>query len=115
MDELLKKFGLTIDDLNGLESDQFYTMLEDLQNNRLTLEKFKDYVTAMKSAVEEELSNEPEYIQVFIFRFRNDKNIFLKARIRNYMIMEAFLTSPEKAKQAIERSLANVVKKIGEK
>ena len=108
IDELLEKFGLKYEDLNPTEKETFHTMLDAVNKNQLTPEKLKDYVTAMKYSIETELANEPEYKEVFIFRVRNDKNIYLKARLRNYMLLEAFLLSPAKAKESLERALSGV-------
>lgn len=112
IDDLLEKKGLKLEDLNPTEKEYFFSMLDSLRKTELTPDKLKEYIHSMRDAVEKELSEEPEYIQVFIFRFRNDKNILLKARLRNYMLFESFLLSPEKAKEALDRALAGVIKKV---
>jgi histidyl-tRNA synthetase len=108
IDEILDKLGLKYEDLNPSEKETFHSMLSAVEKSKLSPEKLQEYIQHMKYSIEEELSKEPEYTKVFIFRFRNDRNIFLKARLRNYMLLEAFLMTPEKAKEALERALGNI-------
>ena len=35
--------------------------------------------------------------------------MYLKARLRNYILLEAFLETPEKAQEALDRSVAGLV------
>ena len=111
IDEILTKFNLKYEDLNSSEKETFHSMLDTISKVKLSPERLKDYIEAMKFSVETELANEPEYKQVFIFRLRNDKNVFLKARLRNYMLLDAFLVSPKKAEEALDRALAGIVPK----
>lgn len=39
-----------------------------------------------------------------------EKDRLLKARLKNYLVLEAFLTSPEKAEKALRDSLKNLKK-----
>ena len=96
IDELLKKYGLKYEELTPDERTTFHTMLDAIEGKTLSIEKIKDFITSMKYAVEQE-----------IVKVGNDnkQDTFLKARLKNYMLLEAFLTSPEKAKKALEQSL----------
>lgn len=102
LDEFLKQRGLKYEDLNALEKETYAKMAESLGASQITPEKLRDYISQMKYSVEEELSKEPEKVWLF---FRNDKNILLKARLRNYLLLEAFLNSPERAKRMIESAI----------
>ena len=108
MDEILQRFGLKYDDLNVAEKETLNTMLSSLQQKQLTVERVKEYIHSMRDAVEDELENEPEFTYIFIFRVPNRKEILLKARLRNYRLLEAFLYSPDKAKKAIESAVAGI-------
>lgn len=108
-DKILDKLGLKYEDLNVAEKQTFNEMLESLSKSKMTPEKLREYITQLRTAVENELIKEPEHVRVGIFTFRNDNNIFLKARLRNYMLIESFLQTPEKAKEALERALAGMV------
>jgi hypothetical protein len=99
MDEILQRYGLKYEDLTSAERDQLHVWMEDLQKNELTLQKVKTYVAAMRDSVEIELTKTGH---------ESKQDLLLKARLRNYMLLEAFLTAPEKAKQAIERSLSGI-------
>lgn len=110
VDTMLEKFGLKYDDLTQAEKDTFHGMLDALKSNEITVQKIKEYISTMRDSVETELISEPEFHYIFIFKIPNRKEILLKARLRNYMLLESFLTSPEKAKQAIDRALGNLKK-----
>lgn len=108
MDEILKRFNLTMDDLTSKERDTLFSWMEALQQNTMTLTRVKEYLTQMKTSLIESLADEPEFISVFIFKLPNRNQIFMKARLRNYILLEAFLESPERAKKAIEKAIGNI-------
>jgi len=108
LDKLLEKYDLKYEDLNELERDTLNNWLEAIEKNVVTVQSIKEHIDSMKRSVETELAQEPEYKKILFFKVRNDKNVLLKARIRNYLILEAFLTSPEKAKQQLESALAGI-------
>ncbi len=101
IEELLKKYGLKYEELTAEERTTFHTMLDAIEGKSLTIEKIKDFIISMKYSVEQEL-----------VKTKNDtkQDFFLKARLKNYMLLEAFLTSPEKAKKALELSLSGFKK-----
>ena len=100
MDSILKKFGLKFEDLRPGERETLYSWTESLQQNQLTVDGVKAYISAMKDTVEQELTK---------VNHNSKEDLFLKARLRNYLLLEAFLTSPEKAKKALERAVAGIV------
>jgi len=112
IDEILEKAGLKYEDLNATEKQTFHSMLEQLNKSGLTPAKLKDYVISMRDAVEQELVNEPEFIRILgIFAVPNRKQIYLKARLRNYMLLQAFLSTPEKAREQLENALSGMIAK----
>ncbi len=111
IDEILEKVGVKYEDLNAIERKTFNEMVEKVSKTEINNETLKNYISAMKDSVEKELSEEPEYVRVWLFAFRNDKNILLKARLRNYILLEAFLDTPKKAKEALDRALAGMIPK----
>lgn len=111
IDEILEKVGVKYEDLNAIERKTFNEMVEKVSKTEINNETLKSYISTMKDSVEKELSEEPEYVRVWLFAFRNDKNIFLKARLRNYILLEAFLDTPKKAKEALDRALAGMIPK----
>ena len=99
MEELLQRLNLKYEDLSEEEQKTLTSWMEDLNKNQMTVEKIKGYISSMRETVELELTKVEN---------GSKQDILLKARLRNYMLFDAFLTSPEKAKAAIERSLAGI-------
>jgi len=112
-DEILEKFGLKYEDLNPSEKETFNTWLDTLSKSQITLENVKNYVSSLKDSVSDEISKEPTFIRLFFFfKVENPALIRLQARLRNYLLLEAFLTTPEKAQKAIEAQINQVTKKF---
>lgn len=102
IDDILEKFNLKYEDLNSVERETLNSWLEVLDKNKLTLESIKTYIASMRDAVEQELTQTGH---------NSKQDIFLKARLRNYMLLEAFLSTPERARQALEKSMVGIVGK----
>ena len=102
VDELLKKSGLKYEDLNVLEKETLNVWTEALQKGQLTLTKVREYISSMREAVERELTKA---------KIGTKQDIFLKARLRNYLLLEAFMISPEKAEEQLENMISGMVKK----
>lgn len=100
IDELLEKAGLKYEDLNSIEKETLNTWMEALQKGQVSVEKIKEYVVSMKEAVEQELSKSD---------LGSKQDLFLKARLRNYMLLDAFLSTPERAKQQMESAISSIV------
>lgn len=101
LDQLLKKRNLKYEELTSDEKETYMEWMRALEGKTLTLEDVKDYISTMKAAVAAQLADTPES--------ETEKNILLKARLKNYTLMEAFLSGPERAKRSIERYLGNQV------
>lgn len=116
-EQILQKYGLTEADLDSPghmgERETLHSLADKMQKREMTISEIKDHVFSMKYRVELDLVNEPEFIASKILPFikvRNDKNIYLKARLNNYLLLEAFLEGPGKAKMAVERAISNIKK-----
>lgn len=111
MDEALKalglnKDGLAYEDMNKLERETYMSWLSRLEEKQLTLSDVLTYIKQARDAVEAELVDTPETERSWLFFQRpNRKAILLRARLRNYMLLESMLTMPERARQAIEKAL----------
>lgn len=108
IDELLKKYGVKYEDLTPDELDTFHSMVSAVQDKVLTVEKIRDSITAVKYSVEQELSTTPSNFFTWLLGWKRDYG--LKARLKNYMLLESLLTSPARAKKALEQSLSNIKK-----
>lgn len=112
IDEILEKKGIKYEDLKPNERQTFLSMLDQLNKSSLTLPKLKDYITSMRDTVENELVNEPEFVRILgIFAVPNRNQIYLKARLRNYILLQSFLSTPEKAKAQLENALSGMMVK----
>ena len=103
-----EKLGLKIENLNAVEKETYYKMLEVVQKSQLNPDKLKEYIVSMREAVANELAKEPTFIRIFIFKVENPNLIKLQARLQNYILLENFLISPQKAQQALEEMIANI-------
>lgn len=101
IDEILKKVGMKYEDLNSAERETLQNWINTLNQKAITLGSVKDYISAMRDSVENELAKTGH---------ENRQDIYLKARLRNYLLLLGFLTGPEKAKQALDRALSGMVK-----
>lgn len=102
IDQILEKVGLKYEDLNSIEKETLNTWMEALQKGAVSIEKIKEYVVSMREAVEQELAKAD---------LGSKQDLFLKARLRNYMLLDAFLSTPERAKQQIESAISGMIGK----
>ena len=100
-EEILERVGLKYDDLSTAERETLNTWSEALESNKLTIEIVKDFISSMRDSVEDELTKTD---------YDTKQDLFLKARLRNLKLLEAFLTSPEKAKAALNRAIASIAR-----
>lgn len=100
MDELLKLFGvkdLTYDELTKEERETFHMWVDGLRKSTLTTDNVKDYVRQLRDSVELELTKPG---------LTHDNDLFLKARLRNLMLIDAMLTLPEKAQKLLKKQVS---------
>jgi hypothetical protein len=110
LSNLLERFQSNYENLNSAERETLNKWLEALSQNELTVEKIKDYVVHLVNATEKDLADVKESTSFWSLLFRRKQDIFLKARLKNYLTLQDFLTAPEKAKKHIEQSLKNINK-----
>lgn len=102
IDEILERLNLKYEDLNQTERDTLHQWLEQLSDKKLTLDDVRGYIQQMMFAVQQDLTEA---------RHGQKKDLLLKARLKNYMLLEAFLDSPEKAKKRLEAHLTTLGQK----
>jgi hypothetical protein len=108
IDEILSKSGLKIEDLNAAERQTLFDKLQSMATRVLTVDDIRETITQMRDSVEVELAGYTEPKTLWDFLFSKRKDIYRRARLRNYMLLLAFLSGPEKARKAIEQSLQNI-------
>ncbi len=101
IDEILEKYNLKYNDLNVGERETLHSWMEALNEKKITLESVKEYITSMRGSVEQDLTKVGHDCK---------QDLFLKARLRNYMLLEAFLMTPERAKKALEEAMSGLRK-----
>ena len=102
MDKILKKVGLDYDNLTTDEQTTLHGWVSDVETAKMSPLKIKEYIQSMKRSVSLELSDS---------KLGKKEDMYLKARLRNYILLEAFLETPEKAKEALDRAIAGIVSK----
>lgn len=99
MDELLKLFGvkdLTYDELTPAERETFNGWVSNLKRNPLSVTDIHGYIKQLRDNVENELTKSN-------LKVRDD--IFLKARLRNLMLLDSMLSLPVKAEELLKRQV----------
>lgn len=112
IEDFLKRVGVeSYEDLNDLEKEEYDRWLQAMASSEITPIDVKNYIAQMKNAVVMQLADEPEYIHSNIFPFlkrSNPVNMYLKARLKNYILLEAFLGRPDQARAALESHLKQI-------
>jgi hypothetical protein len=93
-EEVLKEFDIEYDDLTPAEQEIYDRKYFNLK--RLTVGDMKTYIARMKNAVAMQLCDTEG---------TDPKDALLKARLKNYILQEAFLISPDKAEEALRRNI----------
>lgn len=100
--KLLEKHNLKFEELTPAERETFYSWQEAQEKAVITVDKIVTYIRNMRDGVDSELAKSD---------LNQNQDIFLKARLRNYMLMEAMLTSAEKAEMLMEQAIMNIARK----
>lgn len=98
LDKLLEENGLRYEDLNSEERNTYNQQYFSVQ--KLTVEDVKRYVIDMKNSIALQLTDSS-----ILHPFKDNT---LKARLKNYILMEAFLTTPDKAEAALKKAVSNI-------
>ena len=94
LDSILERFGIKdFDDLREDEKETYFKMLEIAESSKIDLEGFKAHVKALREGVETALASE---------KLTKMQDIFLKARLKNYLLFENFFDRPERARKMLE-------------
>lgn len=95
LDQYLKKKNLKFEDLTQDEKDTYLSWVKALEGKSLGLEDVRNYIRFMKSSVAATLADTKEEDR--------EANLLLKARLKNYILLEDMLSGPEKASQAVAK------------
>jgi len=101
MDELLESLGLKYEDLTSAERETYQNWYEKMSEAAISPADILNYIVYMRESVEHELSK---------YDNTKEKDNNLKARMKNYLLLEAFLNGPDKAKKALESYIGSITR-----
>jgi hypothetical protein len=101
LDQLLEPTGLKFEELTQDEQTEALSMLEILNSSKVTIEGIRKSIEEMKYSVEDKLA---------VAELTPEQDLFLKARLRNYMLLETLIGSHSKAKEAVQTQLKEVLR-----
>ncbi len=113
LDELLEARGLKFEDLHKYPgaTEQYLEWLELLETQPMSVDDVKRHIKQEKAKVELELVDTDEFIYYFgIFKVVNRKHVGLKARLKNYLLLELLLESPDTKRRSIEAYIDKLIK-----
>jgi hypothetical protein len=99
LDKILERLNLKYEDLTREEKDTLEGWLDNLKRKTISLDSIRGHIANMKASVEGELTKTD---------LSTKQDLFLKARLRNYMLLEAYLSTPERAKKALEEAIEGI-------
>lgn len=108
LNQLLSKYNLKYEDLNPAERETLNNWMSTLSSRQLSVQDIKDYVAQLISAVEREMAEIKETTSLWTFLFGWKKDFYAKARLKNYLMLQDFLTSSDRAQKYIEQSIKNI-------
>lgn len=129
LNEVLERNNLKYEDLTAHEREYLLKWLETIKSNTLTVPRIKEYISGMRAQVEQELTEKSDVpttwlgIMSFLIPiigiirkwYADQRQVELKARLRSYALLEAMVTSPEKAQEAVDRAVAAFASNISKK
>lgn len=96
--EILQSFGIKdYDNLNSDEQDTLKGWVEKVEKSNITLEDVKNGIIAMRQVLEMEVVNVEN---------TGRKDLMLKGRLKNMILIETILIRPERARAALDNYIA---------
>jgi len=106
---LLDKFQLKQNQLSPEEKITLENWVAAINQNEITVDRIKIFINGLVENVEKEMTEySPKTIIDLLFMKRRKQQ--LDARLRCYLMLREFLSTPERAKQAMERAIQNIKK-----
>ena len=109
--KLLDKFQLTEENLNSEERQTLERWIDAARSKEISLDDVRANIGQLITAVERELATLRESTSFWNWLFHHKRDTYLKARLFNYLMLQDFLLSPERAKKFIEQNLSNLANK----
>ena len=103
---------LAFDTLTTAEREDIFKLAKAFEVKQITVDDIKTHLTSMRKFVENELTNaKMEKFSLWSFLFSWKQDYYLKARLRNYMLLEDLLNSPENIRKHAEQQLGAITGK----
>lgn len=114
VDDILKPYGLKYEDLKPEEHLTLTQWIDAADSKKITPEKTRGFLRSLILTVEQELISTDEFDYIFfgLFKRRNWRQVILKARLQNYLMLETIFLSPTQAKQDMAASLMRLSDQI---
>lgn len=109
LDDLLSKSNLRYEDLTQEERKTYEKWLKALESKPISVDDIKANIRFMRESVELALVDEEEFRHVLWFKVANRKHVGLKARLKNYILLESFMESKDKAKKTLEARIEGML------
>jgi hypothetical protein len=106
--ELLQKYKVREEDLNSDERATLERWAKSVSQTTLNVEAIKDFNESLITAIEKDLAELTESTTFWHVLFHRKRDIYLKARLKERLMMRNFLQGPEKARKWLEQSLQNL-------
>jgi len=100
--EILTKLNLNFEDLNASEKETYQNWEETLRGKEITIDVLKEFI---KSQIEIIIDN------IAVPNISKNEEDILKAQVRNYKTLLAFINYPERSKAFLENHLNNLFRK----
>ncbi len=102
-DQLLESIGVkSFDELTPDERKTYAEMAKIASQRPVTIEDFKVFISNLRISLDNTIA---------VDDLSRDRDLALKARLKNLIVIEAFLYSPERAKAALESYINGIAKK----
>jgi hypothetical protein len=122
MDKILEQLGMKLEDLREGERETLYSWVDNLHTQIITPDSVKVFIASLKYNLEQDLTTYKEtpttwvsFIIMFIpvlgimRKWYADQNkLLLEARLRNLILIEAFLSGPDRAQKALDAMIKNI-------
>jgi len=122
VEQILSKRGLKLEDLTQDEQETLFSWMNALESNQLNVNNIREYIRKMEEGVSQELAKFEDvpttWLSILclliplvgIIRkwYIDQKKNYLLARLRNYYLLGSLLSSPDRARKAIETQIANI-------
>jgi hypothetical protein len=105
---LLEKQGLKIEELNSAERQTLEKWSKAWQQQEMSVAKIQELLDNLIDGTQKDLADLKESTSFWSWLFNRKKDIFVKARLRNYLTLRDFIAGPERARKFIEENLKNI-------